>query len=462
MNQKVKALCLLLALFVFGGGTALADLVSDLGSSTNTFSGTITLNSDVTLGQTLYINGDVTIEGKNNSILRAEDFTGTFFVVNAAGSLTLKNTIVDSGNEWTLDKDLYNQYLYNIETTNPKSLKYAIIDDPDNVDMYPLTSEKGKNDFGVNTDLIQVKGGSLTVENSKIKNYYSFSIAPKSVDSNGDSIIDYRYALSSGKSVITGSTGSQIKLDNSDITHCASGSGGAIINVSGEGIEVSLNNGSKITDNYGGSNGALLKIYSGANVIMNDAVISDNKGSDSNGTVAMLYVASMTMNDGVISDNSGLVGHNNGRNASIYLHNSSSFTMNGGKIIENTGASRGGIDSYKTNSNLIITNGIVAGNISTSGSDDPDIYTPGKTAISGGTFTQDVSAYLADGFTLWKNDNGTYSVLTQEEYDERMAELAAKAVPYLPQTGDNSALILWAALLSMSAAAFALRRKARA
>ena len=75
--------------------------------------------------------------------------------------------------------------------------------------------------------------------------------------------------------------------------------------------------------------------------------------------------------------------------------------MSGGTVCHNSGRARGGIDAPYDNGTAKITGGEVLDNISRAGNDNADVLgESGAMQISGGTFTQDVSEWLAPNNAL--------------------------------------------------------------
>lgn len=152
-----------------------------------------------------------------------------------------------------------------------------------------------------------------------------------------------------------------LNLTNTTIANCATNGGGLIASITGTDAIVYIEDGTKLNDNYAGSNGGILKIYNNSQVVMNGGEIKNNKAHNTNGIVSMTYGATSTfiLNDGIIANNSGIPGKNNGRNAAFYVHSKSKFVMNGGTIEYNEGTSSGGIDLISGGKDIELNGGTI-------------------------------------------------------------------------------------------------------
>lgn len=275
-------------------------------------------------GQKIIIDGksNYTISiGKNSN---NEWYTGKIFYIETNGSLTLKDIVIDGKNNWTLNETYYNEAL-NAGTRIADTNAF-------------VTSEDSAPN---RTDWFVQNSGNLQITNSTIKNFFS----------------------NKGYGLFYGPKGSNITIETSTITHCASTSSGVVASITGKNSIINIEKGTIIDDNYVGSNGGIFKIYTESIVTMNGGEIKNTKGVNSNGNVAMMYGATFILNDGTIKNNSSVCGKNNGRNAPIYVHSGGKFVMNGGVIEENHGTSSGGIDvAGHSNASIELNGGVIQKN----------------------------------------------------------------------------------------------------
>ena len=349
---------------------------------------TIDIISDFYLTEKLTISKNITIQGEH-TLTRGESYIGTFFVVNSGVTLTLDGgLVIDGNNNWELDKELYNKIVSGEES-------YAGVTWSD-----LITSEEGKPNMGVginNGAPMFVVNGAVIVNNVTIQNSYA------SGGSNGG-----------GFGIFQVKSNATLTMTGATIKHIVS-QGACTIAYLASGSIWTINDGTLITDNFGGRNGGLCR-NDGGKLIMNGGEVSYNNANYTNGTFVMLYGGSMEMYGGKICSNKGVPNSNgsNGRCAVIYLHSNGKFTMYDGEICHNTGRSYGGIDSNQTNSTLIIEGGYVGDNISVNGNANHDVNIPNgnpNTQITGGTFTQDVSQWLdPDCGLIYDEETGHYIV----------------------------------------------------
>ena len=363
-------------------------------NSANSISGgaTVKLLKDVTLGEKITISGNVTINGNDKTITRADSYTETLFTVNSGAKLTLDgNLTIDGANNWAFNQEIYNTDLaamQSIPITDAE--KYFTPETGAPVAAaYMITLTKGTSD--------ESRGGTVNLLDVTIKNHYS-----------------------QNSGIVSASQYTTVVLNGAKITHCAgTQSSGVVVAASGSGITVTMEEGTVISGNHVGGNHGVFKVYSGTVFTMNGGTITKTTGWNSNGVVAGMVGGTFIMNGGEISQNSAVYGKSNGRNAAIYLHANSVMEMKGGIIKENTGRSRGGIDSSRETSSLTITGGTVEDNISLAGNTNADIGgTTGTWEITGGTFTQDVSQWCAEGYVpAYDAKTGKWGVFDEDTVD---------------------------------------------
>ncbi len=347
----------------------------------NEASATVTLLKDVTLGEKLTITGKVTISG-NKTITRAKAYAGTLFAVNAGATLTLDGgVIVDGANNYQFDSAAYAADLADWENYVPKedSAKW-------------FTPEEGAPI--ANGHMITVAGGTVNLNDVTVQN---------------------NYGISTGVVKATAAN-STVNLNGAQIKHIAATQGNGVAVLSEHsGNKVTMNEGTVIDGNHVGGNHGIFKVYSGTVFTMNGGEIKNTTGWNSNGTAIGIFNATFTMNGGTICSNSSVYGPNNGRNAAVYGHNGHLFTMNGGTICHNSGRSKAGVDSPYSEigytGSTIINGGSVLDNDVIGNWTEPDVSGGATLTINGGTFTQDVSDYLAPNTGLSYNAaTGTYGI----------------------------------------------------
>ena len=328
---------------------------------------TITMLADVTLCEKMTISGNVTIQGEH-TLTRADNYTGTFFAVNANATLTLDGgLVIDGGNNYSFNHELYEQDLLNRDTGIAKADREKW-----------FTPEEGAP---VATAYMITTSGTVNLNNVTVQNNYS---------------TDYG-VVSAGKN-------STVNLAGATITHIASiANSGVAVNASGAGINVTMEEGTVIEGNHTGGNHGMFKVYSGTTFTMNGGEIKDNTGWNSNGVAVGVYGATFNMNGGTICGNSSVYGSDNGRNAPVYIHNNGVFNMTGGDICHNVGGSRSGVDAARTVEGYGAKANISGGNVCFNEAmynvyETPDLNGGEYLVITGGTFTQDPIKWVPEGY----------------------------------------------------------------
>lgn len=383
--------------------------------------GAIELTGSFELGEKLTIAKDTTINGKGYTITRKDGYEGTLFNVTTKGTATFKNLTIDGGNNWTLDSK-YDDWLENPDVFN-RTIAVLYSEDPTadtiSVNNYPVTSEKGKSDYGATASMIINDKGVLTFENCTIKNFFSVSTTLSMNTGRSGHEGKWNLIKMSGFPMMQNKKGGTVNLIDTTVKHCAAGASGAAVQMGGSSV-LNIKGDSVLTDNYGGGNGGVIQSYGGSKTTLESGKITNNYAVDSNGTVIALHGtgATFTMKGGEISGNSGLYGLSNGRNASIYCHSQSTFIMTGGTIKENVGRGRGGVDFLSSAVKAEISGGSIMDNVSIAGNNgDLNVGTDDNTKfkITGGTFTQDVSTWVADGYGLVQRADGTWTVASEDK-----------------------------------------------
>lgn len=336
----------------------------------------ITLISDIEFSSSLTISKNITINGKH-TILRAKTYLGTFMTINAGVTLTLNDVIIDENHNWSFDREGYDELLYSGE-------KATVVDQF-------TTYEEGSP---IVTSVTFVVKGTLIVDGITVQNKVAKGVTTFQIAANA------RFFTS-----------------NSTFKHIHCSTSNSVASVA-RGAVWTINEGTHITGNHAGANAGICR--SDGHIIMNSGLIENNTSINGNGTVFMFYGdgSYFEMNGGIVRNNSGCAGPQNGRNAPIYMHNASTMVMNGGTIEVNVGYSCGGIDAPYTNKNSSVTiyGGSVINNTSVGMYESHDIRGASGEGdaiyIYGGTFTQDVNIYAADGFSIQLQGDGSYSTVS--------------------------------------------------
>ena len=351
-------------------GTQYDTLASVIAVANSLESATITLLSNETFSASCTITGNITLKGKY-TLTRAEAYLGALFVINAGATLTIDELCIDENAYFTINEEVYFDYLYN----NRKCTDNYLL----------VTHESGPK---VTAQLFNNKG-TLNLLNTEIKNRYS-----------------------ANKGLILCNKNSMTIIAGAYIHNCANmTSSGLVADLSAVGT-VYVEAPTLIENNFVGNNHGIFKIYSTGYLYMNGGTIRNNKGCNSNGVVIGLYSGNFVMNGGLITQNYGLVGAANGRNGAIYVHRNSTFIMNGGEISNNIGGSAGGVDS-QNNTVITVNDGKIINNQTSNPnySHNADININGTANIDGGEFTQDVNVnIIKEGYAPFKYIDGIIKI----------------------------------------------------
>lgn len=272
---------------------------------------TITLLSDIDLTDSYTISKPVTITG-GHTIKRAA--SGAAFTINNGGVLTLDGgLIIDGGSKKTFDREsFYADMAVNKEPAN-KSAHYV------------TPTENPAGHITASAHLFSVAGGGkMHLKKCTVQNYYTItSVKPE--------IKAY--------SIFSLAAGAELTLDDgSHITNnLAIESDGIIIS---NGGTLNIRKDALIENNhFQGGLGGICNVSNGK-INMSGGVIRNNTGlsteSDANGLVfAVKDKSYLYMSGGTIRDCAGF--GNGGWGSVIYIHDSckGGFVMTGGKIIEN-------------------------------------------------------------------------------------------------------------------------------
>ena len=347
-------------------GTQYDTLASVITAANELKSATITLLSDEIFSGSYTIKSNITLKGKY-TLTRAESYVGALFIINAGATLTVDELCIDEKANFSINRELCFDYLYN----NRRCI--------DNYLLVNYTSGPKPT-----TQLFNNKG-TLNLLNIEIKNRYS-----------------------TNKGLITCAANSITTISGAYIHDIANmTSSGLVADLSAAGT-IYVEEGTLIENNFIGNNHGIFKIYSNGWLYMNGGTIKNNFGCNSNGVAIGLYSGNFVMNGGLITYNYGLYGAANGRNGTIYVHRNSTFTMNGGEISNNVGGSSGGIDS-QTGTVITINDGKVINNQTANPnySHEADIRISGTGIINGGEFTQDITiTNIKEGYAPFKYSDG--------------------------------------------------------
>lgn len=351
----------------------------------------IILITDIELGEKLNAKGDITISGEH-TITRTT--SKTMFAVAKDGALTLDGGLtIDGNNNYDFDQAQYDSDLLNaITVMAANAAKY----------------------FGLQKDgivateyMIVTEGGTVNLYEVTIQNNYSKS-----------------------QGIVKVNKAAEVNLDGATLTHLANThSSGLIVFSEKAGTVINVYDGTVIDGNHVGANYGLFKVYSGTTLNIYGGEITNTTGVNSNGTVAGGWTGSSAVRNqiniygGLIDGNSSVIGQNNGRNNTIYLHTNCDFFMSGGTISGNTGNWYfGGVDTNNTTNSVTITGGSIVDNKSAENPDasynDLYIANADKAEISGGYYTQKLNdEWLAEGYVCIEigvsEDGNTLYIVTK-------------------------------------------------
>ena len=343
---------------------------------------TIELLKDVILSEKLTITGNVTISGEH-TITRAGDYTGTIFEVSADATLTLDGgLVVDGGNAWN-----YINVPLEMDMANGAGTY---------VGNHITPAENGVN---ATASLIK-NNGTLNANRVTIENSYS----------------------TNGVSAIECGASSKTILDGTVMQNIAANRSGAVVYVGGADAVLTIMGETRITGNFGIGNGGIIQNYGQGTTVNMEGGSIDNNHIGKSGTLYASYssnankINTFNMSGGIITENI-MEGY-----GPVYIHTNTVWNMTGGEISENTSFLPTYVRS-KNNAGIISGGEIVNNEITGTDYNNgyyvtrPDIYLGTGSQITGGTFTQDVTEYLApDNGLVYNEATGTYS-LTQELYE---------------------------------------------
>ncbi len=319
------------------------ELVSAINTANENASALINLTGDIAVTATFpEITGNITINGANYTLLRADTFTGKFFAVNA-GKLTLGGgLVIDGNNSWQMNESLYAEEL-------AKHMKNS------------ASTEDAWNFAVLETDapvatarMFTVTNGDVVVNDVTIKNHVG--------GTNGN----FGYGL------FEISTASSLEInDGAHFYHNATKGGVTICYIVATDATVVMNGG-VIEDNFFANKGGIFYVAHGY-LEMNGGTIYNNRGIGSDGTAVMIRGSSypkFVMNGGTICSNVSLqAGQGDDCNA-VNLSGSNCngiLEIHGGKICHNTGRRGGGVTVRNTSDGkCTITGGEIVDNIAVS------------------------------------------------------------------------------------------------
>ena len=347
---------------------------------------TVTLISDVVLDEIITVSNNVTITGPY-TITRADNYTGTLFVVDDDKTLTLDGgLVIDGANEWVLDEAGF-MAAYEAKT---KHSGFAFV-----------TAEAGAPRA---TAAMFDVSGSVVMNKATIQNHMSADAYVRSVF----------YLNKDVAATLTMNDGAVVK-------HCATANSSTVASVN-SGATFTINDGALIIDNFGAGHGAISRTDYG-NIVMTGGTIKNTHAVNTNGSVFMLYGvsgsrATFTMSGGEICSNIALMGSGASHAPAIYVHQCGDMIMTAGSICHNYGYTSGGVIAQDAGSTTLAISGdsFLVNNEAKNYPDFGDLYAvPKQCNITGGTFTSPIITELfADDYKpVYNEGTGTYTI----EYD---------------------------------------------
>ena len=288
--------------------------------------GTIVLNKNQVVSNTLNVPGNITIHGNGCTISREDGFTGTLFTVEAGNTLTLEKVTVDGGAKWTGAVDATLQRgTQNTGVTATGNL----IATGNNAKIVLNQGAVLQNNAGAYAVNLGTRiGATLTLNGGQIINNQSDSgaiwggghITMNDGKINGNASTGIAGAIRMVSSCNLTMTGGEISHNK------ANGDGGAIW---GYGSSTYNFTGGKIANNEAVGTGGFM--YTGTNSVINisgDAALVNNKAANS-GAIRLTDHTSLTMTGGTISGNT-----QNGESNAFNTWNNT-IALTGGKIEDN-------------------------------------------------------------------------------------------------------------------------------
>lgn len=397
---------------------------------------TITLLADAEIAELITVTGDVTIDGDGCTITWADDYSDTLFNVAEGDSLTMESVTIDGENNFTFYED----------TTTVE----------DGQNWYTRFVNVGEEDKAVNADVI-VNAGNLTLgEGTKIQNVTVASTGDNGKTANTET--GGFYLMYNDDLALIKSNGGKVILDGAAIT----GNAGLILNAIN--AETTMND-ANIDGNMGAGNKGGIIIANDGTMSITDTSICNNKAMARSATIlGVINGAEVTFNAASKMENNKHIGvGSNTAGAMVVLEGASQFVMNGGSISNNVGGRAGAIASRWVGGNygqhvedsFVLDAGTIIGNTAVNASwSDANIFlrspttieegmtidgviavnaAPGElditggqftgglsvaeglyVSITGGVFSYDPSAWVAEGYTDVPLIDGKYCVVPGE------------------------------------------------
>lgn len=446
--MKKRMLSLLLALVMVFSIVPTVALAEDAAQE-------IQLDSNLAIAETKVINRAVIVHGNGYVISYADGFDGTMFEIQAGGSLTLENVIIDGGNAWDwgttvgLDPDEY--WYANIINAKEKTLSASIFD----VNQGALTLgngttvqncvfvKQGEYSGGYNGGLgvIGAENGTITFNGASITRIAGTILSAKNAVTlmQGETSIYENYGC--------GNKGGMFDVDGGTLTMAVNTSirdnrtwarSGEVFGIRNDAVFTM--NGGKITNNsvaWGGinTNGPMIGVETGGKFVMNDGAITGNTGYLA-GAIASRWVTNnnstdhgIFLNGGTISDNTTTI--SSWSNAQVFVRSEltikEGMTVGGPVVSDSNGhvINNGTIDgdlivNYDTGK--AVSSGDVTGKL---------IVNAGKLTITGGRYNEDPELYLGDGYTqVFFDANG--GTLELPHHVVRKGSTTDKPIPQMP------------------------------
>jgi len=335
--------------------------------------GTWTLSNDETLSNQIVLTGDLTINLGNHK-LTINDFSDDAIIVPEGMSLTIKNG--------------------NIELpANPVNLT-ALVGIYSDANAVELNSVTITGNVHSNSAVIMVGGTSANDAVYLTLNQVSITTDSRAVwvssSFDGVAVNGGKYTTKSAAFIFASKKKTYGTLTNV-IIETTTGTGG---NPAKSSVEVSRNT------NIDFNNCQITATYSPTDANQYACAISASYGGEA------------TINGGTYAGKENAYG--------LYIFPS------GGKIVLNSGdvssensyalyswrKTDGYTTDYEGNSEIIVNGGSVTGTLHVDDEPSDDSY-KSQIVINGGTFSSDVSDYVADGYHVKTNDDGTFTVTDQ-------------------------------------------------
>lgn len=190
---------------------------------------TIRINDNIKVSEGVYINKNLTIDGKNHTLDKS-GWSNSLFVIEEGITVNIKNLTIDGGSEFEIDYSLPEPALKTDSITNSPISKKSIIISKGNLNINTITIKN--NYFTTSSSTINIARGNATILNSDIYHNYG---------------TDRAVGIRIGSKLRNGETSfptKDIKIDKCNINEnfTVGGSGGAVIVNFTENIKITNTN----------------------------------------------------------------------------------------------------------------------------------------------------------------------------------------------------------------------------